>query len=72
MNCDGTGLTVGTTEETNRRLAALIASSDDAIISNLLSGIIIGRPARAERIFGCTAAEVFGEHLIAMACCDSC
>ncbi len=47
-------------DETNSRLAAILAASDDAIISKSLEGIIIDWNAGAEKIFGYRAAEVIG------------
>ncbi|MDQ7248005.1 PAS domain S-box protein [Dongia sedimenti] len=57
----GFGLERMQAERAAQRLAAIVASSDDAIISKSLDGIIQTWNGGAERIFGYTAQEAIGQ-----------
>jgi PAS domain S-box-containing protein len=48
-------------EEAQFRHAALVESSDDAIVSKTLDGVIVGWNTGAQRIYGYTEAEAIGK-----------
>jgi PAS domain S-box-containing protein len=50
-------------ERTNALLGAIVESSDDAIVSKSLDGVIQTWNAGAERIFGYSADEAIGRHI---------
>ena len=50
-------------EERRARLAAIVESSDDAIIGKTVEGIITNWNRAAERIYGYTSEDAVGQHI---------
>ncbi len=50
-------------EDTNRRLAWIVESTDDAVLSRTPEGVITSWNTRAEKIFGFRAEEIIGRHI---------
>jgi two-component system, NtrC family, sensor kinase len=52
------------TEEARARLAAIVQSSDDAIVGKTLDGIILSWNPAAERLFGYSSQEAVGKPML--------
>jgi PAS domain S-box-containing protein len=60
-------LALNQSEKTNRNLAAIVETSDDAILSNTLDGKITTWNTGAERIYGYTTSEIVGRNVSTLA-----
>lgn len=57
-------------EEAKKNLAAIVETSDDAILSNNLKGVITSWNAGAEKMFGYSASEIVGQDYSILAPAD--
>lgn len=66
VRVDGVGIDVTDrtmAEHARFRLAAIVESSDDAIVSKTLEGVVTSWNAGAQRLFGYAAEEMIGSHI---------
>jgi PAS domain S-box-containing protein len=57
------GLTIAEADRARALLAAIVMSSEDAIVSKTLDGIVTAWNTAAERLFGFTAADMIGKSI---------